>query len=161
MALYIAPEKSNAILILCFVAPEKSNLILVCCCFRSAVCECVYGCTWLCCCFRSAVCECVCIVLGVWGCWLTVLCILSFVLQILTVIVLFLPWPIGAMPLHVQHAYYIVHALALAKLTCAVLYSTCVAREVAWYLLATVLSLLCVLYSTRSSPSQAHVRCTI
>ena len=28
------------------------------------------------------------------------------------------------MPLHVQRTYYIVHTLALAKLTCAVLYST-------------------------------------
>ena len=37
-----------------------------------------------------------------------------------------------------QRAYYIVHALALAKLTCAVLYSTRVAREVAWHLSATV-----------------------
>ena len=65
-------------------------------------------------------------------------------------LVLFLPWPIGAMPLHVQRTYYIVHTLALAKLTCAVLYSTHqtlalalalaklmstrVACEVAWYL---------------------------
>ena len=48
------------------------------------------------------------------------------------------PCPIGAMPLHVQRAYYIVHALALAKLTCAVLYSTIVARKVAWHLSAKV-----------------------
>ena len=49
-------------------------------------------------------------------------------------------WPIGAMLPHVQRAYYIVHALALAKLICAVLYSTRIAYKVAWHLSATVFS---------------------
>ena len=54
--------------------------------------------------------------------------------------IILIPWPIGAMLPHVQCAYYIVHALALAKLICAVLYSTRIACEVAWHLSATVFS---------------------